>query len=363
MSSFADRLIRWHRHQGRHDLPWQGTRDPYRVWLSEIMLQQTQVASVIPYYQRFLERYATIEALAAAPVEEVMALWSGLGYYARARNLHRCAQTVMNEYQGKFPDNPELIATLPGIGRSTANAIADFCFDAAVPILDGNVKRVLARCYGIEGFPGETATEKELWALAQTLLPAQTGKAGTYIQAQMDLGATVCTRQKPACTHCPLEEICVARREGKTAELPAKKPRKPLPQRSTRVLLLHDGKHWLLERRPPAGLWGGMLTLPEIAAEEGFAQAIRRLGCTPASHDEGKPAHPLPPLRHVFTHFQLTLHPFISLVSASPGIAENDRLCWLTTEELAHAALPTPIRKILEAAQPLPEKPDAAKPR
>ena len=357
ISAFASRLIRWHHQHGRHDLPWQGTRDPYRVWLSEVMLQQTQVASVIPYYQRFLERYATVDALAAAPVEEVMELWSGLGYYARARNLHRCAQTIMNEYGGRFPRSPDTLATLPGIGRSTANAIADFCFDACVPILDGNVKRVLTRCYGIGGFPGDTATEKELWTLAQALLPTRTSDTGIYIQAQMDLGATLCTRSKPACPHCPLKDSCIARREGRTAELPAKKTRKPLPQRQSTVLLLRNGDSWLLERRPPAGIWGGMLSLPETGENEDPVKAVHRLGFSldTGRHDDDKnrgspPFTPMPPLRHTFTHFQLTLYPLIATAHPQPGIAENTGLCLLTTEELTRSALPSPIRKILAAA-------------
>jgi A/G-specific adenine glycosylase len=209
VSDFAARLVRWHKRHGRHDLPWQNTSDPYRVWLSEIMLQQTQVATVIPYYARFLARFGTLAELAAAPVAEVMALWSGLGYYARARNLHACAQAVMREHGGRFPRGPEAIAQLPGIGRSTANSIATICFGAQAPILDGNVKRVLCRAFGIEGFPGAGAVEKRLWALAAELMPARHG--ATYNQAQMDLGATVCTRSKPRCEACPLADICVAR--------------------------------------------------------------------------------------------------------------------------------------------------------
>jgi len=197
LSDFSRRLIRWHKLHGRHDLPWQNTTDAYRVWLSEIMLQQTQVATVLPYYARFLERFPTLKDLAAAPVSEVMALWSGLGYYARARNLHACARAVVNEYGGQFPTDAEALRALPGIGRSTANSIATFCFAARAPILDGNVKRVLTRAFGIEGFPGEAAVEKQLWSLAERLMPAEHGDI--YNQAQMDLGATLCTRSKPRC--------------------------------------------------------------------------------------------------------------------------------------------------------------------
>ena len=254
VSDFASRLIRWHKRHGRHDLPWQNTTDPYRVWLSEIMLQQTQVATVIPYYRRFLERFPQLADLAAAPVDEVMALWSGLGYYARARNLHAAARAVIAEHGGVFPRDPAAIAQLPGIGRSTANSIATFCFGAHAPILDGNVKRVLCRAFGIEGFPGSGAVEKRLWALAEELMPARQG--AIYNQAQMDLGATLCTRSRPRCEDCPLAGLCVARSTGRTTELPEAKPRRAIPQRHATLLVLLDGKRVLLETRPPSGIWG-----------------------------------------------------------------------------------------------------------
>lgn len=349
--TFAARLIHWQRQHGRHDLPWQNTRDPYRIWLSEIMLQQTQVASVIPYYQRFLARYADFAALAAAPVEDIMALWSGLGYYARARNLHHCARQIMAQYDGIFPQDPAIIAQLPGIGRSTANAIAAFCFDARVPILDGNVKRVLTRTHGIEGFPGQPAVEKQLWVLAASLLPAAADIA-CYTQAQMDLGATLCTRSKPDCARCPLAAQCIAHRDGRTTELPARRPRPPLPQRDVTVLLLHDGQRWLFERRPPTGLWGGLLSLPEVATPERLDHAVQQLGHTVM------PAAPaaitaLPCLQHRFTHFQLTLHPWIIRTRPLPRLAEpsTDQIYhWLTRHELADAALPAPIRRIMITA-------------
>ncbi len=346
-NDFAALLIRWHRQHGRHDLPWQGTRDPYRVWLSEIMLQQTQVASVIPYYQRFLARFPSLAQLAAAPLDEVMALWSGLGYYARARNLHRCAQTIVDEHGGAFPRQPEAIASLPGIGRSTANAIAVFSFGARTAILDGNVKRVLCRTHGIEGFPGTPAVEKRLWTLAESLLPARAADTGTYIQAQMDLGATVCTRGKPDCATCPLAALCVAQRAGRTGELPEARPRKALPQRTVNVLLLRDGERWLFERRLPSGIWGGLLSLPEVAApnlDDPRQHAVQALGCAAGE------LTPLPPLRHTFTHFQLTLLPLQGRAQPLPHAAERGNLCWLTRAEIFTAALPTPIRKIVDAA-------------
>ncbi|MFA7268434.1 MAG: A/G-specific adenine glycosylase [Sterolibacterium sp.] len=345
LESFSQRLISWHKRHGRHDLPWQQTSDPYRVWLSEIMLQQTQVVSVIPYYRRFLSHYPTLPALAAAPLEDVMGLWSGLGYYARARNLHRCAQAIMHQHGGKFPSQPAALAELPGIGRSTANAIAVFCFGLRAAILDGNVKRVLCRTHGIEAFPGTAAGEKILWSLAESLLPLK--DAATYIQAQMDLGATVCTRREPYClasaTNCPLADICVARNTGRIAELPATRPRKALPQRQTRVLLLFGGDCVLLERRAPSGIWGSLLSLPELGlADDPAAYAAKVLGCAVAGFNE------LPPLRHSFTHFQLTLLPLSGEARLLPGAAEAARYCWLNRKDIDTAALPTPVRKILK---------------
>lgn len=357
--SFSARLIAWQHQHGRHDLPWQNTHDVYRIWLSEIMLQQTQVASVIPYYQRFLARYPRLTDLAAASVEDVMSLWSGLGYYARARNLHRCAQMVVSQFSGCFPQTPEIIATLPGIGRSTANAIAVFAFDARAPILDGNVKRVLCRVFGIDVLPGTASAEQSLWQLAHDLLPADPvrgvdkneGKknCATYIQAQMDLGATLCTRTKPACSRCPLADICKAHREGLTRELPRVRPRKVMPQRTTQVLLLRNTAQaeqdqcWLFERRPPVGIWGGLLSLPEAETPEMLRQLERSLGCM-------SNLTPLDTLRHSFTHFQLTLQPLMGELQAASQMAENDRYCWLTRDEALAAGLPAPIRRIVQHA-------------
>jgi len=341
---FSARLIRWHKRHGRHDLPWQNTRDPYRVWLSEIMLQQTQVATAAPYYLRFLERFPTLDGLATAPVAEVMALWSGLGYYARARNLHACAQAVIARHGGRFPRDPALIAELPGIGRSTANSIATFCFGAAAPILDGNVRRVLCRAFGIEGFPGSGAVEKRLWTLATELMPKR--DAAIYNQAQMDLGATVCTRGKPRCDACPLAADCVARAAGRIGELPAPKPRRPPPQREAVMLVLTDGERVLLEARPPSGIWGGLLSLPELPpGADAREWAARRFACR-----VGVPV-PLPPLDHAFSHFRLRIVPL--LLRAKPGRAAMEPgVQWLDLGASAAAALPAPIRRILEDLHP-----------
>jgi len=343
MSEFSARLIAWQRAHGRHDLPWQGTRDPYRIWLSEIMLQQTQVATVIPYYARFLEHFPDVATLAAAPVEEVMALWSGLGYYARARNLHRAACVVQEEHGGHFPVTAEALSKLPGIGRSTAAAIAAFASNERAAILDGNVKRVLCRHFGIEGFPGERAVEERLWALAESLLPESAEDIGIYIQAQMDLGATLCTRVRPACEACPLAAQCVARASGRVAELPAARVRKALPHRTARMAVVVLGNSVLLERRPPAGIWGGLLALPEIP--EGIqvdAWAMRNLGIG-LGH-----VRVLPLLVHVFTHFTLDIVPWRIDLPAAPRTLSEPAWQWLALDQIGSAALPTPVRKILK---------------
>lgn len=334
---FAARLISWQAKHGRHDLPWQQTRDPYRIWLSEIMLQQTQVSTVIPYYARFLERYPTVADLAAAPLETVLELWAGLGYYARARNLHRCAQQLVSELAGLFPEQPAALSELPGIGRSTAAAIAAFAFGRRAAILDGNVKRVLARCFGIEAVPTGKA-EESMWRLAESLLPEQGIEA--YTQGIMDLGATLCTRSKPRCADCPMSGICVAEREGLQEELPAKKTKKLVPERQTTMLLLTDGRRVLLERRPPVGIWGGLLAPPEAGVEAIEGYVGRFAGRVLASRV-------LPNIRHVFTHFKLTIKPVLCEVEVSAHMAAEAGWEWLAWDEVAGAALPAPVAKLL----------------
>jgi A/G-specific adenine glycosylase len=328
--NFAQNLVRWQRRHGRHGLPWQGTRDPYRVWLSEIMLQQTQVGSVIPYYGRFLARFPDIAALAAASEEEVLQLWSGLGYYARGRNMLRAARQVVEA--GAFPDTVEGIHALPGVGPSSAAAIAAFAFGRRAAILDGNVKRVLARCFAIEG-------EMELRSLAQTLLPAR--GIETYTQALMDLGATVCTRSHPACDRCPVARNCVARRDGRIGELPVARKRKPLPRkRSTWLVLLHRGSV-LLERRPSAGIWGGLWAFPELVSGAPDAFCRKVLGCK-----VGKPRR-LPDIEHGFTHFKLRVRPLRCVVSKILPHAEAPGRIWLDVADAARAAIPAPVRTLL----------------
>jgi A/G-specific adenine glycosylase len=343
MGDFAARVIAWQESHGRHDLPWQNTRDPYRIWLSEIMLQQTQVGTVVPYYQRFLARCPDVAALAALATEDVMALWSGLGYYARARNLHRCAHALAEQHGGQFPRTPEEIASLPGIGRSTAAAIAAFAYGARAAILDGNVKRVLCRAFGIDGYPGEKAVENRLWELAESLLPDS--GIERYTQGLMDLGATVCTRSRPACLLCPLADTCVARRENGVADLPVRKPPKATPQRAATVLILRHDDAVMLEQRPPAGIWGGLLALPETESNgPSLADEVqRRFGLDLGAVRE------LPTLHHAFTHFKLELRPLLCEVTPRARSAHEGVGKWLALSELGSAPLPAPVRRLLQA--------------
>ena len=332
--SFAAQLIAWQRRHGRRDLPWQGTRDPYRIWLSEVMLQQTQVSTVIPYYERFLRHFPTVEALAAASQDEVLRLWSGLGYYARGRNLHAAAKAIMA--QELFPRTSGEIERLPGVGRSTAAAIAVFAFGERAAILDGNVKRVLARHFGVDGWP----LDDRLWPLAERLLP--TSGIGTYTQALMDLGATVCTRTAPGCDACPVSGTCHARAANRIAEIPAPRPRKALPVKSVTWLLLRGRGQILLEKRPPIGIWGGLWAFPEAPVRHLAAYCRRSFGCEIASRT------PLEPREHGFTHFRLRIRPLLCRVSQGPVLNAPGRR-WFTVDEAAAAAVPAPVRKLVQS--------------
>lgn len=342
MHDFAHRLIAWQQQYGRHDLPWQNTRDPYAVWVSEIMLQQTQVSAVIPYYLRFMARFPDVASLAYAEEDEVLQHWSGLGYYSRARNLHAAAQQIMQQHAGSFPQQVDLIQALPGIGRSTAAAIASFAFGQRHAILDGNVKRVLARCFGVDGWPGQPAVEKRMWLLAESLLPDAGIEA--YTQGIMDLGATLCTRGRPACASCPFVDSCVARRENRIAELPTPKPRKAIPEKQTVMLLLLAGNQILLEKRPPAGIWGGLWSLPEVGVGADARQAVRdRFGL-----EADTLTAPLPAFSHTFSHFRLHITPQPVHVARRYVRAEESGVVWLDREDALGAALPAPVRKLLE---------------
>jgi A/G-specific adenine glycosylase len=344
--SFSSAVIGWQQTHGRHALPWQNTRDAYRIWLSEIMLQQTQVSSVLGYYARFLERFPTLAALAEAPSEDVMAQWSGLGYYTRARNLHACARRVMAEYGGEFPRDPRLLAELPGIGRSTAAAIAAFSSGARAAILDGNVKRVFARVFGIAEYPGIKTVEDGLWRRAEALLPMDGIEA--YTQGLMDLGATLCTRGKPDCERCPLQQRCVAHSTGRTEQLPVRKPKKTIPEKQAALLVIIERGQVLLEQRAASGIWGGLLSLPEVgghaALEDGPVMADA-IAVAAARFGQVEEVQALLPLVHVFTHYKLHIQPH-RIVLAQDAAAPPGYVWW-ELAAIGQAPLPAPVKKLL----------------
>jgi A/G-specific adenine glycosylase len=342
--AFAARVVAWQREHGRHDLPWQATRDPYRIWLSEIMLQQTQVTTVLPYYRRFVGDFPSVADLAAAPLTRVLERWSGLGYYRRAHHLHAAAKRVVAEHGGRFPVDAQTLATLPGIGRSTAAAIAAFASDERAAILDGNVKRLLARHRGIDGWPGAPRVQTELWRAAETLLPRHGSDMAAYTQGVMDLGAHVCTRSRPACATCPVAEDCIALRDSRVAALPAPRPRRELPRRAVTVLLLVRDGRILLEERPPLGIWAGLWSLPEVGRGTDVAPHVAaRFGACAGD------VHELPPIRHTFTHFALTMHPVRVPIVRWPATAAEPGVAWLSRDAALAAALPAPVRKLLRA--------------
>lgn len=342
MSNFAFQIIAWQRLHGRHGLPWQGSRDPYRVWLSEIMLQQTQVVTVIPYFERFTARFPDLRSLAEANQDDVLAHWSGLGYYSRARNLHAAAQRVMHDFGGVFPSQLPDIMDLPGIGRSTAAAITAFCFGTRAAILDGNVKRVLARHFGVHGFPGLRATETRLWELAESMLPE--AEIDIYTQAMMDMGALLCTRTRPRCGACPVAASCVASATGQIALLPTAKakPRLSKPQKTAQFVILHHAGRVWLEQRPAVGIWGGLWSFPELPAAENTLAVCRdawRLNVIEVRDS--------PSFRHVFSHFGLTILPRWVEIAELPLTVAEQGGWWAQPEEALTAAIPVPVRKIL----------------
>lgn len=338
----ANALLDWFVVHGRKDLPWQQSRTPYRVWVSEIMLQQTRVATVIPYYQRFMESFPDVRALAAASPDQVLHHWSGLGYYARARNLHAAAQVVVQQHDGEFPQGLDALTALPGIGRSTAGAILSLSCGQRQPILDGNVKRVLARYHAVPGWPGSVAVQRELWALAEQHTPLQ--RVDEYTQAIMDLGATVCSRSRPDCAACPLAASCAANRAGSQAQFPAARPARALPVRQVTMLLLHDGRQQvLLERRPPSGIWGGLWAFPECTADACLTDwAQTELGLQSQVQEQW------PPLRHTFSHFHLDITPV--LVRTEPdtaGVMEDDGRVWYNVQDVGELGLAAPVQRLL----------------
>ena len=346
----APALIAWQRQHGRHHLPWVASRDPYRVWLSEIMLQQTQVSTVLDYYARFLQRFPDVASLAAAHQDDVLALWSGLGYYSRARNLHRCAQVVVAQHGGQFPGSSAALAELPGIGRSTAAAIAAFCYGERCAILDGNVKRVLARALGFDGDLAESRQEKALWLRAEALLPET--DIAAYTQGLMDLGATLCSTRKPDCDACPLASLCVAQAQGRPLAYPVKTRKLKRGRRANALLWLdHDDCVWLVQR-PQTGVWAGLWSLPEFSSDPqlwGLAQ----------SADWPGTGRPLPTVQHTLTHFDWTLTPCHWPLPPATTVAQRQALeaslpagKWLPRREALALGLPAPIRRLLEAGPP-----------
>ena len=348
--TLSERLLDWYRDHGRKDLPWQHPAEPYPVWVSEIMLQQTQVQSVIPYFETFMARFPDVHALAAAPVDEVLHVWSGLGYYARARNLHKAAGVVVAEHGGELPRDLDALMALPGVGRSTAAAILALSFGDRHAILDGNVKRVLCRYHAIEGWPGASGVARRLWSIAEAHAP-QTDVAA-YTQAFMDLGATVCTRSQPDCEACPLNGDCLALAEGRVAELPQRKPRKPSPLRETVFVIVCDpAGRVLLERRPPTGVWGGLWSFPECEPGTDVGMwCLEHLGIAV------KPVKELEPLRHTFSHFRLDIRPTLVRVEgrgATGVVKDEDQRQWYALDGPERVGLAAPVTRLLASLRSL----------
>lgn len=348
---FAGRVLTWFDRHGRKDLPWQRRRDPYRIWISEIMLQQTQVTTVIPYYQRFLEAFPDLGTLAGAPLDAVLHHWSGLGYYARARNLHRCAIFLEQEFDGVFPADQGVLESLPGIGRSTAGAIRSLAFGRRAAILDGNVKRVLARCFAVAGWPGESAVLNRLWTLSESLTPRR--RCAAYNQAMMDLGSLVCTRGRPACLGCPLSEECLALAQGNPGAYPGAKPRKEKPVKAVRMVILRNGAgEILLEQRPPSGIWGGLWGLPEAPHRGDLNDwCLRHLGAGVSGERR------LPERRHSFSHFHLRIEP-VEVTLKNPGrrVMDSSAWVWYNPTKPDSLGVAAPVARILRELQALGSK-------
>ena len=339
---FSKRILTWFDKFGRKNLPWQKPNTPYRVWVSEIMLQQTQVTTVIPYFERFIKRFPDLKTLAQANIDDVLAHWAGLGYYARARNLHRTAQLIMQEHKGKFPQTVEALQNLPGIGRSTAGAILALSMQIRAPILDGNVKRVLARFYAITGWPGNLEVAKQLWDLAEHYTPKQ--KVAEYTQAMMDLGATICTRAKPQCLSCPLHIHCSAYSAGQPTAYPTAKPAKQLPVKTIHMLLLSNQQgEILMIKRPPVGIWGGLWSLPECPVNENISQWCQQHYACQIAQPESWPG-----LRHTFSHFHLDILPVIVAVTQwQPPMMESDNIVWYNLAQINTKGVAAPVKQLL----------------
>lgn len=340
--AFSEQVLAWFDQHGRHDLPWQKNRTLYRVWLAEVMLQQTQVATVMPYYQKFLAAFPELSDLADATQDEVLKLWAGLGYYTRGRNLHKAAVVIKLQYAGIFPEQFDDVLALPGIGRSTAGAILAQSLGQCHAILDGNVKRVLSRYYGIEGWYGKKAVENELWQASEVCTPHH--RVADYTQAMMDFGATLCTRSSPDCEQCPLMSTCLALKNQRVNELPTRKPKKQIPVKTVRMLLLTNSKgHILLEKRPPTGIWGGLWSLPELALEDNVAEQ-----CEQRWNSSIESVKDLCAFRHTFSHYHLDITPCRVQIAAISTQVQDSDWQWCTAAQLDDYALATPIANILQ---------------
>ena len=340
-ASFASTVLKWYQRYGRHDLPWQG-QNAYRVWLSEIMLQQTQVSTVIPYYRKFIKRFPNLKSLANASIDEVLQHWQGLGYYARARNLHKAAQAIRDRHRGRFPRQFDAVAALPGVGRSTAGAILSFAYGQRWPILDGNVKRVLARCFRVPGWYGQSDTMKQLWYLADSVTPDE--NAADFNQAMMDIGSMLCLKRNPKCEACPLKTMCSSYRHHSQAQYPQKKPARAKPHKRTLMLLHRHEDEILLWRRPPSGIWGGLWSLPEVDDERAIELWQQSFLATTQAPRKIQPDV----IRHQFTHYSLDISlAIIELESESSQIFDRDNYTWVNLGDLGNYGLPTPVRKLL----------------
>lgn len=336
---FSQVVLNWYHKYGRKTLPWQQEKTPYHVWLSEVMLQQTQVATVIPYFERFIARFPDVSALAKAPLDEVLHLWTGLGYYARARNLHKAAQHIVDKHQGQFPDTFEGVCALPGVGRSTAGAILSLSLKKPYPILDGNVKRVLARCYAVEGWPGKKEVENKLWEISENVTPTE--GVEYFNQAMMDLGAMVCTRSKPKCELCPLNTGCIAYAQNNWTDYPGKKPKKVIPEKTTYFLILqYDNLVWL-DKRPPAGIWGGLFAFPQFETKALLEQWLAEHGL-----DNNK-SEQLISFRHTFSHFHLDIVPICVKLSEFTSMMEAQKGLWYNLQTPATVGLAAPVENLL----------------
>jgi A/G-specific adenine glycosylase len=342
INEFSEKLLQWFARNGRKDLPWQQDPTTYRAWVSEIMLQQTQVTTVIPYYLRFMESFPGIDRLAAAGIDDVLHHWSGLGYYARARNLHKAAQIIRDDFAGEFPLGIDDVVALPGIGRSTAGAILALADRQRHAILDGNVKRVLARFHAVDGWPGNQAVAKKLWQFAEQHTP--TKDVAAYTQAIMDLGATLCTRSKPRCSLCPVADDCVALRTGRQADFPGKKPKKAKPLKRTQMILLHSENSVLLQRRPPSGIWGGLWSLPELLQNEEASH-----WCSEKMNVPGAETIRWETIRHSFTHFDLDIEPIaVRVADVSRTVADSDEQIWYQLDAPPKLGLAAPVAGLLD---------------